>query len=72
MTCLVGAGEGAPRVSVEREPQRHRDGDVDQHERDERVPPFAQRVVRCQALYGDEKVANRDTMVWHGATENSP
>jgi hypothetical protein len=22
--------------------------------------------------YGDEKVANRDTKVWHGATENVP
>jgi hypothetical protein len=22
--------------------------------------------------YGDEKVANRDTRVWHGATENGP
>jgi hypothetical protein len=22
--------------------------------------------------YGDEKVANRDTKVWHGATENGP
>jgi hypothetical protein len=24
------------------------------------------------AAYGDEKVANRDTKVWHGATENGP
>jgi hypothetical protein len=22
--------------------------------------------------YGDEKVANRDTKVWHGATEKGP
>jgi hypothetical protein len=22
--------------------------------------------------YSDEKVANRDTKVWHGATENGP
>ena len=24
------------------------------------------------ALYGDEKVANREIRVWHGATENGP
>jgi hypothetical protein len=24
------------------------------------------------AAYGDEKVANRDIRVWHGATENGP
>jgi hypothetical protein len=24
------------------------------------------------ARYGDEKVANRDTRVWHGATVNGP
>jgi hypothetical protein len=25
-----------------------------------------------KAAYGDQKVANRDTKVWHGATENGP
>jgi hypothetical protein len=27
---------------------------------------------RQRTLYGDEKVANRDIRVWHGATENGP
>jgi hypothetical protein len=27
---------------------------------------------RQQLAYGDEKVANRDTTVWHGATEKGP
>jgi hypothetical protein len=25
-----------------------------------------------ETAYGDEKVANRDIRVWHGATENGP
>jgi hypothetical protein len=37
---------------------------------------FSPRYMACYVLgalrgyYGDEKVANRDTKVWHGATEN--
>jgi hypothetical protein len=27
---------------------------------------------RALPLYSDEKVANRDTQVWHGATEKNP
>jgi hypothetical protein len=30
------------------------------------------RAGRTQVPCGDEKVANRDTKVWHGATENGP
>jgi hypothetical protein len=29
-------------------------------------------VLRDGTAYGDEKVANRDTRVWHGATEKGP
>jgi hypothetical protein len=30
------------------------------------------RTNRDSELYSDEKVANRDTRVWHGATETGP
>jgi hypothetical protein len=30
------------------------------------------RTTEDPLTYGDEKVANRDTKVWHGATEKGP
>jgi hypothetical protein len=40
----------------------------------EGAPLVAARVLQLNAAatYGDEKVANRDIRLWHGATENGP